>query len=101
MRRYAALRLARADLLIVKEPSEPCALALRPTEPLCDAQIRRLALATPWNPVMIQASVGRWDTNAFEADIHTIESQIRFPEIPKPRRPIHARKQNKRFLHLA
>jgi hypothetical protein len=100
MRRYATLRLARADLLIVKEPSEPCVMAFRPSEPLSDAQLRRLALATPWDPIMIQARPGRWEDNAFDAEVNGIESQIKFPEAPKPRRPILAKKQHARLLRL-
>jgi hypothetical protein len=76
--RLAALRLAKLSALYAKEPSDGVVLALRPSPPLSDAQVARLALAAPWNPVMIEANVDfeHWDPNdnTFEAEIVTVES---------------------------
>jgi hypothetical protein len=76
--RLSALRLAKLNTLYTKEPSDGVVLALRPTPSLSDAQVARLALAAPWNPVMIEADVDfqKWDEtdNTFEAEIVTVES---------------------------
>lgn len=82
--RLAALRLTSIDTLTVKEPSLPVAYRLNITEPLSNAQLNRLVLATPWKPMMIEATVGEWndDTKSFDASIEVIESQ---PKIPTPK----------------
>jgi hypothetical protein len=75
--RLAVLRLADLETLYAKEPTSPVVMAIRPTPPLCDAQITRLVAATPWNPVMIEADVdlSTWQENsAFRAEIQTVES---------------------------
>ena len=75
--RLAVLRLADMETLYAKEPTSPVVMAIRPTPPLCDAQITRLVAATPWNPVMIEADVdfnGWTSHNAFRAEIQTVES---------------------------
>ncbi len=78
MQRLSVLRLKDLNTLYVKNPSEPIVLALKPSPPLSDAQILRLALAAPWNPVMIEAEIDfeRWDerNNTFEAEITTVET---------------------------
>ena len=76
-RRLTALRLVKIDILIVKESLTPVAYMLKITEPLTDAQLKRLTLATPWAPVIIEACVGAWDENAawFDASISLIETQ--------------------------
>ena len=92
--RMAALRLTDACTLHAKESdSSPVMLTLKPTPPLENAQLRRLAPATPWKPVMIGAVVDfeKWDpdTKAFEAEIHTIES---LPRLPNDGKRVHRRK---------
>ena len=76
--RLSALRLAKLSTLYAKEPSDGVMFALRPSPPLSDAQVARLALAAPWTPVMIEADVDfqKWDAtdNTFEAEIATVES---------------------------
>ena len=76
--RLSALRLAKLSTLYAKEPYDGVVLALRPTPPLSDAQVARLALAAPWNPVMIEVTVDfeRWDAtdNTFEAEVVMVES---------------------------
>ena len=74
--RLAALRLIKIDLLLVKESLTPVAYMLKITEPLTDAQLNRLALATPWAPVMIEACVGTWNDKSawFDASITQIET---------------------------
>ena len=86
--RLAVLRLENLTTMYAKEPSSPVVLALRPTPPLHDAQITRLAAATPWNPVMIEAEVdlSHWD-KTFPAEVQTVESTQK-PILPKPRRRV-------------
>ncbi len=87
--RLAVMRLANLDTIYAKEPSSPVVLAIRPTPPLSDAQIRRLTTATPWNPVMIEAEVDfdHWENAAFCAEVQTVESAPK-PVLPKPRRRV-------------
>ena len=101
--RFAVLRQCTLSKLVVKEPNEPYVLILKPSEPLADAQLRHLVTASPWNPVMIEATLGPWDPvdGFFEAEIHTIEIMPKVPPPPKPRRKCDARKQHSRMLHLA
>ena len=96
MQRLAALRLITADTLLVKPPYEPCVFIIRPDEPLSDAQLKRLALAAPWNPVMIEATL----TAGLDASIHAIESHPRPPAPSKRRRKPIVKKQNCRLLQL-
>ena len=102
--RLAALRLARLDALYAKEPSNGVFLALRPAPPLCDAQVARLALAAPWNPVMIEANVDfeKWneEDNTFEAEIVMVETAPKI-QARKPKRrvpPQSLLKQYRGFL---
>ena len=95
MQRLAALRLITADTLLVKPPYAPCIFIIRSEDPLSDAQLQRLALAAPWNPVMIEASLG-----VHHASIHTIESHPRPPMPTIPRRKRTVNKQNRRLLQL-
>jgi hypothetical protein len=88
--RLAVLRLADLDTLYAKEPGSPVVMALRPETPLFDAQIKRLVVATPWNPVMIEANVGRWQESikAFPAEIQTVESAPKPPTTGRHRRRV-------------
>jgi hypothetical protein len=78
--RLTALRLIGIDSLIVKEPMLPVAFKLSIIDPLSDAQLNRLVLATPWKPITVEAHVGGWNecTNSFDATIVLIENP------PKP-----------------
>jgi len=100
--RLAVLRLCSVDRLTAKEPNEPCVFVIQPSDPLTDVQLRRLATASPWRPVMVEAALGRWDheANAFEADITTIETMPATPLMPKARRKCEVKKQHNRMLHL-
>jgi hypothetical protein len=55
--RLAVLRLVGTGLFYAKEPESPVVLALSVSEPLHDLQLKHLAVAAPWNPVMIEAFV--------------------------------------------
>lgn len=83
--RLAVLRLAGADLVYAKEPSSPVVLCLVLSEPLLDSQLRLLAVATPWNPVMVEACVGDAWCQGFAATIDSIETLPKIP-IVQPRR---------------
>jgi hypothetical protein len=83
--RLAALRLAGTDMVFAKEPSSPVVLCLVLTEPLVDSQLRLLAMATPWSPVMIEACVADALNQGFAATIDTIETLPKIP-IVQPRR---------------
>jgi hypothetical protein len=74
--RLAAIRLLRADTLLVKTPDQPVSLKLHLVDPLTDAQMRLLAQASPWNPLIILAQLGPWDDRrmAIDAEIMEIES---------------------------
>jgi hypothetical protein len=88
--RLAVLRLAGTDVVYAKEPSSPVVLALSITEPLLDSQLRLLALAAPWSPIMIEACLD--DTHngvGFRARIDVIETLPKIP-IPQPRRRLKA-----------
>ena len=100
--RLAVLRLCAIDKLTAKEPSEPCVFVIQPSDPLTDAQLRLLVTASPWRPVMVEATLGRWDheANAFEADITTIETMPAIPLMPKARRKCEVKKQHNRMLEL-
>ena len=87
--RLATLRLASTDLVYAKEPGSPVLLALRMLEPLSDLQLRHLSVATPWNPVMIEANVDdtlHSDGVGFGARIFLIETMPKVPIITQPRR---------------
>jgi hypothetical protein len=64
-------------------PDQPVALKLNAVEPLADAQMRLLCLASPWNPFMIRARLGEWNDalQAFDAVVVEIESP---PKLPAP-----------------
>ena len=100
--RLAVLRLCAVDRLAAKEPNEPCVFVIRPSDPLTDAQLRRLVAASPWKPIMVEATLGRWDqeANTFEADITTIETMPAAPLMPKARRKCEVKKQHNRMLQL-
>lgn len=101
MPRYAALRLIDARTILVKLPNDPCAIILESTDPLFDSQLKMLAVATPWNPVMLEADLGGWNGRAFAADILSIESQMKLPVALKPKRRTQHRTMNPRALRLA
>ena len=102
MPRLAVLRLRGLSQVIVKEPNEPCVFHLHLQEPLTDTQLRRLAIAAPWAPVMIEAALGAFhtDQNAFDAEIQTIEIGPKNPPPFLPRRKCAARKQHNRKCNL-
>ncbi len=98
MVRLAALRLADARTLLAKRPDAPCAMLLEPADPLAEAQLRMLAAAAPWSPVMMEADVGEWNGRAFVADITSIEALPRPPAMPRPRRKPRLEKKNPRLM---
>ena len=100
--RLVVLRQINLDKLVVKEPYSPCVLLIRPSEPLTDAQLRRLVTATPWNPVAMDATIGAWDSRegVFETEIHSIELMPKIPQPLKSRRRSDARKQHASLLHM-
>jgi hypothetical protein len=102
MPRLAVLRLRSLTQLVVKEPNEPCVFILNLDEPLTDTQTRRLAIAAPWNPVMVEATLGALDAsqNAFHAELQAIEIAPKPLPPLKPRRKCGARKQHCRLLQL-
>ena len=92
MRCLAVLRMANLKTLYAKEPSAPVILALRPSPPLSDAQLRRLAVAVPWEPVMVEVIINEaaWDEtdNTFEAEFACIETMPKIKPIANPQRPV-------------
>ena len=94
------LRMHSLTRMVVKEPNEPCVFLISLPDPPSDMQLRRLVLAAPWNPVMIEAALGQWhpETKTFDAEIQTIESMPRAPAPLKPRRQCAARKQHMRLV---
>ncbi len=89
--RLSALRLAKLDTIYAKEPSDGVVLALRPAPPLSHAQIARLALAAPWNPITFEANVDyeQWDQddNTFEAEVVTVETAPKI-QAKRPKRRV-------------
>ncbi len=73
--RLVALKLVTIKSLLVKDLHTPAVFKLNITEPMLDAQLSLLALATPWKPTIIEAQIEEWDdeTLAFKASIKTIE----------------------------
>jgi hypothetical protein len=102
MPRFAVLRLCNLNRMVVKEPNEPCIFVLHLSEPLTDTQLRRLAIAAPWNPVMIEVALGARNAaqNTFDAEIQAIETSPKLPPPFKPKRKCEARKQHCRFLQM-
>jgi hypothetical protein len=102
MPRLAVLRLHSVSRIVAKEPNEPCVFLLNLPDALTDAQLRRLVVAAPWNPVMIEATLGMWNpqTKTLDAEIQAIESLPRLPAVLKPRRKCEARKQHNRMLQM-
>jgi hypothetical protein len=100
--RLAVIRQPSLSTLVVKEPNEPRVFIIKLSEPLSDAQLRRLVVASPWNPVMIEAVMGPWDSsdNTFDAEIQTVECMPKIPPPLKPKRKCDARKQHSRMLQL-
>jgi hypothetical protein len=100
MMRLAVLRLAGLDVVYAKEPHSPVVLALRLLEPLTDAQLRHLTTASPWNPVMIEASIDdTWHGAGFGARIDVIETLPRVPIIqPKRRLKVGLYKRKRGFF---
>ena len=89
--RLAVLRLTGTDIVYAKEPSSPVVLTLFVTEPLLDSQLRLLALAAPWSPIMIEACVDdTWHAGGgFGTRIDVIETLPKIP-IPQPKRRLRA-----------
>jgi hypothetical protein len=98
MPRFAALRLSDISTLHVKEPDEPVVISLRMTEPLTDEQLKHLCLASPMHPVIVEASVGKWnsDSKTFDSVVSVIEV---FPKAraPCPERKLRAVKLKRGF----
>jgi hypothetical protein len=74
--RLTALRLERIDSLVVKEPHTPVTFKLNLVDPLSDAQLNLLTLASPWKPMMVDAILGEWNERgkSFDAVIAVIET---------------------------
>lgn len=102
MTRFSVLRLCHMNKLVVKEPNDPCVILLKPSDPLSDAQLRRLVLATPWAPVMVEAEIEGWNAsdNTFNAQIESIETIPKIPQPLKPKRKCDAKKQHSRIVQL-
>jgi hypothetical protein len=97
--RLSALRLKTLDILYAVDG--PVTLALRLDPPLSDAQLYRLALASPLRPMAIEAEVNFDDydqvDNSFRAEIISIESQPKIVTI-KHRRTVGAKVQRRGML---
>ena len=77
---FHALRLATTNSLYVKESASPVCLSLRITEPLSPNQIRHLSLASPWNPIAIEARVDdEWRDGGFGASVEVIHIMPKLP----------------------
>lgn len=74
--RLTALKLVNMSTLLVKETHTPVVFKLNLVEPLSNAQLNLLAVATPWKPSVIEAVVTQWndEVQAFDASITTIET---------------------------
>jgi hypothetical protein len=80
MKRFAVLRLVGVDTVYAKEPDSPVVVSLHLLEPLSDAQLRHLAIASPWNPVIVEACMDCvWDGSGFGARINVIETTPKVP----------------------
>jgi hypothetical protein len=87
MVRLAVLRLASVGVLYAKEIESPVVMALVMLEPLSDLQLRHLANASPWAPVMVEASVDdKWHNPGFGACISFVETLPKIPAIPPKKR---------------
>ena len=97
--RLSALRLKTLDTLYAM--NGPVTLALRLDPPLSDAQLSRLALASPLRPMAIEAEVNfdEYDqtNNSFRAEITSIETQPKIVTI-KRRRIVGAKVQRRGML---
>jgi hypothetical protein len=72
--RMAVLRLDNARTLVAKQPESPVVLILVLEMDLSAEQMRRLCVATPYEPVMVMAKVSdKWDGRGFHAEIVEIE----------------------------
>ena len=83
--RLVALRLEALDSLVVKEPHTPVAFKLNLTDPLSDAQLHMLTLASPWKPMNIESTISGWNERlqCFDATISVIETPSKKPT-PQP-----------------
>jgi len=79
--KFAAIKLIKHDTLLVKTPDQPITIKLNITDPLTTAQMRMLATASPYSPLIINTQVGKWndDLQAMDAKIVTIESLSKQP----------------------
>jgi hypothetical protein len=90
IKRLAVLRLASTNLVYAKEPESPVVLALFLLEPLSDPQMRHLAIAAPWSPVMIEVEIDNtWHGLGFGARISVIETMPKIQTF-QPRRRLKA-----------
>lgn len=89
--RLSVLRLASTNIAYAKENGSPVVLALCLLEPLTDLQLRHLSVATPWNPITVEAVVDdAWhDGLGFGASIVSIETLPKVA-IAQPRRRLRA-----------
>ena len=77
---FYALRLVTTKSLYVKESTSPVCLSLRITEPLSPNQILHLSLASPWNPIAIEAHVdSEWRDGGFGASVEVIHIMPKLP----------------------
>lgn len=92
--RLVALRLIDINTVLVKEEANNSPVVFRlhlggsEERALSDQQLRMLSVATPWDPINIEAEVGAWDDGrcAAEAAITAIEAP------PPPAAPSHYRR---------
>ena len=87
MVRLVVLRLSSARMLYAKEVGSPVVLALVMLEPLSDPQLRHIANASPWAPVVIEATIDdTWLYPGFGANVTFVETMPKIPIIaPKKR----------------
>ena len=72
----SCLRLQDPRHIWAKHDGSPVVMRLRLTDRLALAQIRILALASPWAPVRIGVRVGGWANDAFDADLFEIHCPV-------------------------
>jgi len=91
LNRMAVLRLDNARTLVAKQPESPVVLTLVLKENLSAEQMRRLCVATPYEPVMVTAKVSdKWNGHGFHAEIVEIEVMCRSEQRVKQTRSARA-----------
>ena len=82
MVRLVVLRLSSARMLYAKEVGSPVVLTLVMLEPLSDPQLRHIANASPWAPVVIEATIDdTWLYPGFGANVTFVETMPKIPII--------------------